>query len=64
MVSDTDIYSAANELIERSGANAMSIAEERVGEFSAKHDQLGMNVALRVLSALELLLGSKEILNV
>ena len=59
MISDADIHRAANELIERYGANAMSVAQERVTGFSAKPDQLAANVALRVLSALELLLASK-----
>ncbi len=59
MVSDAEIHRAANELVERYGTNAMSVARDRVAEFSAKQDQPGVNVALRVLSALELQLGSK-----
>ena len=59
MISDADINHAAKELIERYGADATSVAQERVADFSAKQDQPGMNVALRVLSAIELLIGSK-----
>ena len=58
MISDADIHRAADELVERYGANAMSVAQERVAEFSARQDQPGVNVALRVLSALELRLGN------
>lgn len=59
MISESNIHRAANELIERYGANAMSGAPERVTGYSAKQDQLRLNVALRVLSAVELLLGGK-----
>ncbi len=59
MISDADINRAAKELIERYGADATTVAQERVAGFSAKQDQPGMNVALRVLSAIELLIGSK-----
>ena len=59
MIADADIQRAAMELVERYGDNAMSVAQERVAEFTAKQDQSGVNVALRVLSALELRLGSK-----
>ena len=59
MIPDSDIHHAANELVERYGDNAMSVARDRIAEFSAKPDQSGLNVALRVLSALEILLGSK-----
>ena len=57
MISDADIDQAVDELVERYGANAISVARDRVDEFSAKQDQPGVNVALRVLSALELRLG-------
>ena len=59
MIPDSDIRVAANELVERYGDNAMSVAQDRIAEISAKSDQSGMNVALRVLSALEVLLRSK-----
>ncbi len=60
MISDADIHRAANELVERYGTNAMSVARERVAGFSGKQDQPGLNVALRILSALELRLDSTE----
>ena len=56
MIADADIQRAAKELVERYGNSAMSVAQDRIAEFSAKHDQSGMNIALRVLSALEVLL--------
>ena len=56
MIEDADIQRAAKDLVERYGDNAMSVAQERVAEFAAQQDQSGMNVALRVLSALEVLL--------
>ena len=59
MISDADIHRAASELVERYGTNAMSVARDRVAEFSANQDQPGVNVALRVLSALEIRLGGK-----
>ena len=55
MIADADIRRAAKELVERYGDNAMSVAQERVSELAAEQDQSGMNVALRVLSALEVL---------
>ena len=60
MIADTDIQRAAKELVERYGDSAMSVAQERVADFSAKQDQSGMNIALRVLSAVETLLASER----
>ena len=59
MIADIDIHHAAQELVERYGGNALSVAEERVGSLSQEGDQSGMNVALRVLSALETLLVAR-----
>ena len=53
MISDADVIRAAYELIERYGPNAMSVAQDRIDEFSIIQDQSGVNVAVRVLSALE-----------
>ena len=44
MISDADIDQAVDELVERYGANAISVARDRVDEFSAKQDQPGVNV--------------------
>jgi len=59
MITDIEIHHAAQELVERYGSNALSVAEERVASFSQEGDQSGMNVALRVLSALETLLVAR-----
>ena len=56
MIADADIQRAAKELVERYGDNAISVAQERVAELATEQAQSGMNVALRVLSALEVLL--------
>ena len=55
-----DIHKAAQELIERYGENALSVAEERVAALSKANDQSAMNIALRVLSALESLLEKRR----
>jgi hypothetical protein len=60
MIADIEIHHAAQELVERYGANALSVAEERVAALSKENDQSGMNVALRVLSALETLLEKRR----
>ncbi len=60
MIADTDIQRAATELVERYGDNAMVVAHERVAGLSTAHDQLAVDVALRVLSAVETLLASER----
>ena len=60
MIADIDIQRAAQELVERYGDSATSVAQERITTLSAASDQSGMNVALRVLSALESLLEGKR----
>ncbi len=60
MIADTDIHHAAQELVERYGVNATSVAQERITALSVGTDQSMMNVALRVLSALESLLEGKR----
>ena len=60
MIADIVIQRAATELIERYGDHAITVAEKRVKMLSAGTDQLAMNIALRVLSALESLLESKR----
>ena len=60
MISDIVIQHAATELIERYGDNAAAVAQDRVKRLSAGQDQSGMNIAFRVLSALETLLESER----
>ena len=60
MIADIVIRRAATELIERYGDNATAIAQERVKALSSGQDQLEMNLAFRVLSALESLIESKR----
>ena len=59
MITDADVRRAAEELVERYGDSAMAVAQERVAATSDAQDQSGMNVALRILSALEALLASE-----
>ena len=59
VVADDDIQRAAKELVERYGDSAVAIAQERVDALSTSQDQSEVNVALRVLSAVEALLSNK-----
>ncbi len=60
MIADADIQRAAKELVERYGVNAMAAAHERVEALSTSQDQSEVNVALRVLSAVEVLLADER----
>ncbi len=60
MIADADIQRAAKELVERYGDNAMAAAHERVEALSTSQDQSEVNVALRVLSAVEVLLADER----
>ena len=60
MIADADIQRAAKELVERYGNNAMAAAHERVEALSTSQDQSGVNLALRVLSAVEVLLADER----
>ncbi len=60
MIADADIQRAAEELVERHGNKVMAIAREHVAALSAAHDQLAVDVALRVLSAVETLLATER----
>ncbi len=60
MIADTDIQHAAEELVERYGDNALEIVREHIATFSAAHDQSAVDIALRVLSAVETLLASEQ----
>ncbi len=59
VVADADIQRAAKDLVERYGDSALAVAQERVEAFSPSQDQSGIDVALRVLTAVETLLASK-----
>ena len=59
VVADADIQRAAKELVERYGDSALAVAQQRVETFSASRNQSWLNVALRVLSAVEALLSNK-----
>ena len=60
MIADADIQRAAKELVERYGDNALAAAHERVEAVSISKDQSEVNVALRVLSAVEVLLADEQ----
>ncbi len=59
VVADADIHRAAEELVERYGDKALAVAHEHVEALSTSKDQSGLNIALRVLSAVEALLSSE-----
>ncbi len=61
MIADIDIKRAAKELLERYGDHATTIAQDRVAALAAGKDQSEMNIALRVLSALESILAGKPL---
>ena len=60
MIADAEIQRAAKELVERYGDNTLEIARERIRALSDAHDQSAADVALRVLSAVEMLLASER----
>ncbi len=60
MIADADIQRAAKELVKRYGDNAIAAAQERVEALSTSKDQSEVNVALRVLSAVEVLLAGER----
>ncbi len=60
MIADADIQRAAKELVERYGDSAMAAAQERVEAVSTSQDRSEVNVALRVLSAVEVLLADER----
>ncbi len=60
MIADADIQRAAKELVERYGDNAIAAAKERVEAVSTSKDRSEVNVALRVLSAVEVLLADEQ----
>ncbi len=57
MIADADIRRAAKELVERYGDSAMAAAHERVEAVSTSKDRSEVNLALRVLSAVETLVA-------
>ena len=60
MIADADIQRAAKELVERYGDTAMAAAQERVEAVSTSKDRSEVNLALRVLSAVEVLLADER----
>ena len=48
MIADTDIQRAAEELVERYGDNALTVAQEHTKAHTTSQDQSGLNVALYV----------------
>ena len=60
MIADTDIQRAAEELVERYGDNAMAVAHERVAALFTAQDRSATHIALRVLSAVEVLLAGER----
>ncbi len=60
MIADADIQRAAKELVERYGDNAIAVAQERIEAVSTSRDRSEVNVALRVLSAVEVLLADEQ----
>ncbi len=60
VVADADIQHAAKQLVERYGDSALAVAQERVEALSNSQDQSEVNVALRVLSAVEFLLACER----
>ncbi len=59
MFSDADIHRAAKGLFERYGDNAMAVAHERDAALFTAQDRSATHIALRVLSAVEVLLSSE-----
>ncbi len=59
VVANAEVQRAAKDLVERYGDSALAVAQERVEAFSTSRNQSWLNVALRVLSAVEALLASK-----
>ncbi len=60
MIADADIQRAAKELVEQYGDSALAVSQERVEALSTPQDQSEVNVALRVLSAVEVLLAGER----
>ncbi len=60
MIADADIQRAAKELVERYGDTAIAAAQERAEAVSTSKDRSEVNVALRVLSAVEVLLADER----
>ena len=53
MIETEDIRRAAEELVDRYGTQALSVARERAQFLSRSEDQKAANVAMRVLSEVE-----------
>ena len=60
MVETEDIRQAAEELVDRYGTLALSVARERAQLLSRSEDQKAANVAMRVLTEVERLAADKS----
>jgi hypothetical protein len=60
MIADDTIHTAALELIDRYGSEALKIAEERTVHHEHAGDWPAHSIALRVLTEVERLLASKS----
>ena len=58
MITDADIERAAREIFDRYGDKAVARARERVEELEKARDHRALDVALRVLSMCERLVGT------
>ncbi len=59
MVETEDIRQSAEELVDRYGTQALSVARERAQLLSRSEDQKAANVAMRVLTEVERLAADK-----
>ncbi len=59
LVETEDIRQAAEELVDRYGTHALSVARERAQLLSRSEDQKAANVAMRVLTEVERLAADK-----
>ena len=60
VVTDADIQRAATELVAQYGDSALGVSQERVEAIFNSRDQSEINVALRVLSAVEVLFADER----
>ena len=59
-VDESEILKTAEGLVARHGRNAVAIARERVDALSKQRNQPELDTALRVLSAVERLVGTED----
>ena len=59
-VDESEIQETAKGLIARHGRNAVSVAKDRVNALSKQRNQPELDIAFRVLSAVERLVGQED----